>query len=78
MFFAHYDEAASWIDELKPAFSDRFFFEDQFPADVRWKNFTVYSGARFGAASSSGKSEISALVPKNKRITSGQTAGSRP
>ncbi len=54
VFFAHYDEAASWIDELKPAFSDRFFFEDQFPADVRWKNFTVYSGARFGAASSSG------------------------
>ena len=50
IFFAHYDEAASWIDELKPAFSDRFFFEDSLPANRRWKNFTVYSGARSGAA----------------------------
>ncbi len=46
VFFALYDEAASWIDDLKPAFSDQFFFEDQLPADRRWKNFTVYSGAQ--------------------------------
>ena len=41
IFFAHYDEAASWIDDLKPAFSDRFFFEDSLPANKRWKNFRV-------------------------------------
>jgi len=28
-FFAKYDENASWINELKPAFSDKFFFEDE-------------------------------------------------
>ncbi len=28
-FFAKYDENAMWIDELEPAFSDRFFFEDE-------------------------------------------------
>jgi L-lysine 2,3-aminomutase len=28
-FFAKYDENASWISELKPAFSDKFFFEDE-------------------------------------------------
>ncbi len=28
-FFAEYDENAMWIDELKPAFSDKFFFEDE-------------------------------------------------
>ena len=26
-FFAQYDEKALWIDELKPAFADKFFFE---------------------------------------------------
>ena len=26
-FFAKYDEKASWIDELKPAFSEKFIFE---------------------------------------------------
>jgi KamA family protein len=26
-FFAEYDEKASWIDELKPAFADKFIFE---------------------------------------------------
>jgi len=26
-FFAEFDEKASWIDELKPAFSDKFIFE---------------------------------------------------
>ncbi|MDD3741649.1 MAG: lysine 2,3-aminomutase [Bacteroidales bacterium] len=28
-FFAKYDDNASWISELKPAFSDKFFFEDE-------------------------------------------------
>ena len=28
-FFAEYDENAMWIDELKPAFSDKFFYEDE-------------------------------------------------
>ena len=26
-FFARYDEKAVWMDELKPAFGDSFFFE---------------------------------------------------
>lgn len=29
-FFAEYDPAATWLDQLKPAFGDRFFFEEQF------------------------------------------------
>jgi KamA family protein len=29
-FFAEYDETALWLDDLKPAFSDKFFFEDEF------------------------------------------------
>ncbi len=28
-FFAEYDENAMWIDELKPAFADKFFYEDE-------------------------------------------------
>jgi hypothetical protein len=28
-FFAKYDENAIWLDDLKPAFTDKFFFEDQ-------------------------------------------------
>ena len=32
-FFAHYDPAATWLDELKPAFgADKFFFEN----DSEW------------------------------------------
>jgi KamA family protein len=32
-FFAKYDEQASWLDELKPAFGEqRFFFEDEYEA----------------------------------------------
>jgi hypothetical protein len=27
-FFAEYDENAIWLDELKPAFEEKFFFED--------------------------------------------------
>ena len=28
-FFAEYDENAIWLDELKPAFEEKFFFEDE-------------------------------------------------
>ena len=28
-FFAKYDEDAIWLDDLKPAFSEKFFFEDE-------------------------------------------------
>ena len=28
-FFAKYDENAIWLDDLKPAFGDKFFFEDE-------------------------------------------------
>ncbi len=55
IFFARYDEAASWIDDLEPAFSDRFFFEDPLPTDRRRENFAVYSGARSRAATYGGK-----------------------
>jgi hypothetical protein len=28
-FFAKYDEQASWLDELEPAFNDAFFYEKE-------------------------------------------------
>lgn len=28
-FFAEYDESATWLNELKPAFGERFFYEDE-------------------------------------------------
>ena len=28
-FFAKYDENAIWLDDLKPAFEEKFFFEDE-------------------------------------------------
>lgn len=32
-FFARYDESATWLDQLRPAFGEpRFFFEDEFDA----------------------------------------------
>ena len=31
-FFAKYDENAIWLDDLKPAFGDKFFFEDELKA----------------------------------------------
>ena len=48
LFFAKYDEDASWIDDLEPAFADRFFFEeDARPIEApRWRHFAVYSGAK--------------------------------
>jgi hypothetical protein len=27
-FFAKYDENAIWLDDLKPAFAEKFFFEE--------------------------------------------------
>jgi KamA family protein len=37
-FYAEYDENAIWLDDLKPAFEDKFFFEEELE--------TKYSGAR--------------------------------
>lgn len=37
-FFAEYNENAVWLDDLKPAFEDKFFFEDELNEK--------YSGAR--------------------------------
>jgi len=31
-FFAEYDEKAIWLDDLKPAFEEKFFFEDELKA----------------------------------------------
>ena len=31
-FFAKYDENAIWLDDLKPAFGEKFFFEDELNA----------------------------------------------
>jgi hypothetical protein len=28
-FFAKYDPKARWMDDLKPAFGDKFFFEEE-------------------------------------------------
>jgi hypothetical protein len=28
-FFAKYDENAIWLDDLKPAFAEKFFFDDE-------------------------------------------------
>lgn len=46
LFFARYDETASWIDDLEPAFAESFFFEDRRPQARKWKNFAVYPGYR--------------------------------
>ena len=37
-FYAEYDESAIWLDDLKPAFEEKFFFEDELAEK--------YSGAR--------------------------------
>ncbi len=34
-FFAKYNDKAIWIDELEPAFSDRFFYEEEFEHMVK-------------------------------------------
>ena len=54
IFFAKYDETASWINDLEPLFEDRFFFDDQFHENRRWKHFTVYAGARNQSAKAGG------------------------
>ena len=42
VFFAEYDESASWIDDLKPAFADQFFFEED-QSKRRWRDSAVDS-----------------------------------
>jgi len=37
-FFAKYDENAIWLDELKPAFEEKFFFEDEMKAYQKGNN----------------------------------------
>ncbi len=54
LFFAKYDEDASWIDDLEPAFTDRFFFQDRFSEARKWKNLAMYRGPRTAAAATSG------------------------
>ncbi len=34
-FFAEWDEKATWLDELRPAFGEKFFFEDELEKYVR-------------------------------------------
>ena len=34
-FFAKYDENAIWLDDLKPAFGEKFFFDDEFKAKYK-------------------------------------------
>jgi len=34
-FFAKYDEKAIWLDDLKPAFEDKFFFEEELKTKYR-------------------------------------------
>ena len=53
LFFAKYDEDASWIDDLEPAFTDRFFFQDPFSEARKWKNVAMYRGPRTAAAAAS-------------------------
>jgi len=39
-FFAEYDDKAIWIDELKPAFTEKFFFEEELEQMFREKIHT--------------------------------------
>jgi len=34
-FFAKYDENAIWLDDLVPAFGEKFFFDDEFKAKYK-------------------------------------------
>ena len=38
-FYAKYDENAIWLDDLKPAFSEKFFFEDMF--NTKYKKISL-------------------------------------
>jgi len=42
-FFAEYDAKATWLDELKPAFENKFFFEDELAEMYREKAADVLS-----------------------------------
>ncbi len=53
VFFAKYDESASWIDDLEPAFADQFFFEEP-QSNERWRDSAVHSGARPEAVAAAG------------------------
>jgi hypothetical protein len=53
MFFAHYDEDAAWIDQLQPAFCDRFFFDDHPSKVSRWRHFAVVEGLKAEAQAGS-------------------------
>ena len=35
-FYAEYDENAIWLDDLKPAFEEKFFFEDELSRKILW------------------------------------------
>ena len=41
-FFAKYDENAIWLDDLKPAFEDKFFFEDELNNIKKTKTLEEY------------------------------------
>ena len=53
VFFADYDKTATWIDDLKPAFGKKFFFEDQLASieagthPPLWKNQEGRSSLNF-------------------------------
>ncbi|MBL7774955.1 MAG: hypothetical protein JNK89_03085, partial [Saprospiraceae bacterium] len=42
-FFAEYDESATWLNELKPAFGERFFYEDELDQMYREKTGAHHS-----------------------------------
>ena len=44
VFFAKYDESASWIDDLEPAFGNRFFFEEP-QSRGHWSDVATRRGA---------------------------------
>jgi KamA family protein len=41
-FFAKYDENAIWLDDLKPAFEEKFFFEDEMNIIRKTKTYEDY------------------------------------
>ena len=41
-FFAKYDENAIWLDDLKPAFEEKFFFEDELNNIKKTKTLEEY------------------------------------
>jgi hypothetical protein len=45
-FFARYDERATWLDDLQPAFGERRFFFEQVPEDEAPRGRSSGSGLR--------------------------------